>query len=80
MSIIEIKSLSKYYGNVRGIHDINLCVEQGEFFWFIGPNGSGKSTAIRTILGLIKPTNFARAKAWSHISARLVNSNWRYDC
>lgn len=57
MPIIETKSLSKYYGDVRGIHDINLSVEEGEFFGFIGPNGSGKSTAIRTLLGLIKPTN-----------------------
>lgn len=56
MPIIETKELSKYYGDVRGIHEINVCVEQGEFFGFIGPNGSGKSTAIRTLLGLIKPT------------------------
>lgn len=41
---------------VRGIEQVSLTVEQGEFFGFIGPNGAGKSTTIRTLLGLIRPT------------------------
>ncbi|MCI7813181.1 MAG: ABC transporter ATP-binding protein, partial [Robinsoniella sp.] len=41
----------------RGIIDLDLSVEQGEFFGFIGPNGAGKSTTIRTLLGLISPTS-----------------------
>ncbi|MEN6460517.1 MAG: ABC transporter ATP-binding protein [Syntrophomonas sp.] len=57
MSIIEMKDLTKYYGKARGIIDVNLNVEQGEIFGFIGPNGAGKSTAIRTLLGLIYPSN-----------------------
>lgn len=65
MSVIEIQSLSKYYGKVRGIHEINLQVEEGEFFGFIGPNGSGKSTAIRTLLGLIKATS-GKAKVFGN--------------
>lgn len=56
MNVIEIKSLTKYYGKSRGIIDINLEVEQGDCFGFIGPNGAGKSTTIRTLLGLIAPT------------------------
>ncbi len=54
MNAIETKGLTKYYGKSRGIIDLNLSVEQGEFFGFIGPNGAGKSTTIRTLLGLIK--------------------------
>ena len=56
MNIIEAKKLTKYYGKIRGIEDLDLTVEKGDFFGFIGPNGAGKSTCIRTLLGLIKPT------------------------
>lgn len=54
MNAIEIRHLTKRYGRHRGIDDISLCVEEGDFFGFIGPNGAGKSTTIRTLLGLIK--------------------------
>ena len=57
MNVIETVNLTKYYGKSRGIINLNLCVEQGEFFGFIGPNGAGKSTAIRTLLGLTLPTS-----------------------
>lgn len=56
MNAICTKHLTKYYGRVLGIADLNLSVEAGDFFGFIGPNGAGKSTTIRTILGLISPT------------------------
>ena len=57
MEIIQTTKLTKYYGKARGIIDLDLTVEQGEFFGFIGPNGAGKSTTIRTLLGLIAPTS-----------------------
>ena len=44
-------------GKSRGITDVNLSVEEGDFFGFIGPNGAGKSTTIRTLIGLISPTS-----------------------
>ena len=56
MDVIKTAKLTKYYGKSRGIIDLDLNVEQGEFFGFIGPNGAGKSTTIRTLLGLIAPT------------------------
>lgn len=56
MSVIEIKNLTKSYGKARGINNISLSVEEGEIFGFIGPNGAGKSTTIRTLLGLIYPS------------------------
>jgi ABC-2 type transport system ATP-binding protein len=55
-NVIEIKNLTKSYQKSRGIIDVNLNVEQGEIFGFIGPNGAGKSTTIRTLLGLLHPT------------------------
>ena len=57
MNAIETNHLTKFYGSVRGIEDLELTVEQGDFFGFIGPNGAGKSTTIRTLLGLISPTS-----------------------
>ena len=57
MEAIKTVDLTKYYGKVRGITNLNLSVREGDFFGFIGPNGAGKSTTIRTLLGLIRPTS-----------------------
>ena len=57
MSVIETKKLTKFYGKSRGVTELDLTVDEGEFFGFIGPNGAGKSTTIRTLLGLIFPTS-----------------------
>lgn len=57
MNVIETNKLTKTYGNNRGINELELKVLEGDFFGFIGPNGAGKSTTIRTLLGLIKPTD-----------------------
>lgn len=65
MYAIQTSDLTKYYTakgfpgrrkKSRGILNLNLAVEEGDFFGFIGPNGAGKSTTIRTLLGLISPT------------------------
>ena len=57
MDAIKTDHLTKYYGKTRGIENINLTVRQGDFFGFIGPNGAGKSTTIRTLLGLVRPSD-----------------------
>ena len=57
MKAIQTEKLTKYYGKARGVVELDLSVEQGDFFGFIGPNGAGKSTTIRTLLGLLKPTS-----------------------
>lgn len=59
MEAIRTDKLTKSYGKARGIIDLELTVEEGEFFGFIGPNGAGKSTTIRTLLGLLSPTSGA---------------------
>lgn len=56
MDAVKTLNLTKKYGKMPGIEQINLTVTEGEFFGFIGPNGAGKSTTIRILLGLIKPT------------------------
>lgn len=54
--IIETEGLTKYYGKVRGVEDLNLSVRQGEVFGYLGPNGAGKTTTVRLLLDLIRPT------------------------
>ncbi len=54
---IETSGLTKYYGTVPGIVDLDLTVVEGEVFGFIGPNGAGKSTTIRTLLNFLFPTS-----------------------
>lgn len=55
-NILEIKNLTKYYGQILGVKDLSLELKEGEIFGFIGPNGAGKSTTIRSILNLINKT------------------------
>lgn len=54
---ILTESLTKHYGDVKALVDLDLQVERGEVFGFLGPNGAGKTTMIRTILDLIHPTS-----------------------
>jgi len=53
--VIEIKNLTKVYGNGRGIKDISLDIFQGDIFGFLGPNGAGKTTAMKIMTGLVRP-------------------------
>ncbi len=54
---ILTEGLTKHYGDVEALIDLNLSVAPGEVFGFLGPNGAGKTTMIRTVLDLIRPTN-----------------------
>ena len=53
---IETNNLSKFYGDVRALHQVNLRVKRGEIYGFLGLNGAGKTTAIRALLGMIRPS------------------------
>ena len=53
---IVTRGLTKHYGSVEAINDLDLEVKEGEIFGFLGPNGAGKTTTIRLLLGLLRPT------------------------
>ncbi|MFP3882834.1 MAG: ATP-binding cassette domain-containing protein [Actinomycetota bacterium] len=54
---ILTEGLTKHYGDVRALVDLDLEVTMGEVFGFLGPNGAGKTTMIRSVLDLIHPTS-----------------------
>jgi ABC-2 type transport system ATP-binding protein len=53
---LEIKHLTKKYGNKVAVDDISLTIKKGAFFGLLGPNGAGKSTTIHCITGIAQPT------------------------
>lgn len=55
--VIEVRGLTKKFGNLTAVDNLDLNVYRGDVFGFLGPNGAGKSTTIRMLLSLIKPTN-----------------------
>ena len=57
MTAIETTALTKRFGDVTGVEDLDLVVEQGEAFGFLGPNGAGKSTTINVLLGFLTPSS-----------------------
>ncbi len=56
-TLIETHGLSKQFGSVKALVDLNLSIMPGEIYGLLGPNGAGKTTAIKTILGLLEPTS-----------------------
>ena len=57
MNSIIIKELTKKYGSVVAVNNLNLTIEQGELFALLGVNGAGKTTTIKMLSCLIKPTS-----------------------
>ena len=60
---LETTNLTKKFGKVTALNNVNLTVKEGEVFGYIGPNGAGKSTTIRVLLGILK-ANGGNAKVF----------------
>ena len=54
--MIEMRGLSRSFGNNRVVSNLNLKINEGEVFGFLGPNGAGKTTTVRMLACLIRPT------------------------
>jgi branched-chain amino acid transport system ATP-binding protein len=55
MSMLEVKEIHTYYGNIHALKGISLTVDKGEIVTLIGANGAGKTTTLKAISGLLKP-------------------------
>ena len=55
--MIRIESVSKSYGPIVAVRELDLHVRAGEVFGFVGPNGAGKTTTLRMLAGLLRPTS-----------------------
>ncbi|MFZ0158622.1 MAG: ATP-binding cassette domain-containing protein, partial [Kineosporiaceae bacterium] len=67
---IEIRSLTKHFGDVVAVDNLSFDVEPGRITGFLGPNGAGKTTTLRMALGLVRPTSGSATiggKAYAHI-------------
>jgi ABC-2 type transport system ATP-binding protein len=52
---IEIRGLTRRFGDVIAVNDVSLTIPRGSFYGFLGPNGAGKSTTVRILTGLLPP-------------------------
>ena len=57
MAVLELKGVSKYYGDYAAVQDLSFAVPGGCIFGFLGPNGAGKTTTLRMILDILRPTS-----------------------
>src|SRR5450830_790524 len=54
--VLEVRGLTKRFGGLTAVKNLNFDLHGGEIFGLIGPNGSGKSTAMKSIMGIERPT------------------------
>jgi ABC-2 type transport system ATP-binding protein len=54
--VIQLKGLTKYYGDFAALKDLDLSVPRGMLYGLLGPNGAGKTTALRLIAGILQPS------------------------
>ncbi|MGD1997253.1 MAG: ABC transporter ATP-binding protein [Anaerolineae bacterium] len=60
-AVIETRGLTKRYGELTAVEELNLVVEEGAVYGFVGPNGAGKTTTMRILATLLRPT---AGRAW----------------
>jgi len=57
MPLLELQKLTKYFGGLRAVNELDLSIEKGQIVGLIGPNGAGKTTAFNIITGKFRPTS-----------------------
>ncbi len=71
-AVISTQGLTKHYGAVEALTDLDLEVRRGEIYGFLGPNGAGKSTTIRTLLGFLHATRGSASVLGMDVAANSV--------
>jgi gliding motility-associated transport system ATP-binding protein len=72
--MIEVKHLTKFYGETLAVDDISFSVDRGEVLGFLGPNAAGKSTTMRMITGFLPPTSGTATIGGSDIIKNSLNA------
>src|SRR6202051_5413708 len=75
--LVEILGLTKRFGEIEVLKDVDLSVHVGEEVAIIGPSGSGKTTLLRCVAHLERPTSGYVAIGGERIGDKLVNGRWR---
>lgn len=70
MPVLEARSLSKWFGGLGALSDLDLAVEPGEILGLIGPNGAGKSTTLAVISGFLAPSRGQVLLAGTEVTGR----------
>ncbi len=70
MQILKVTDMSKDFGGLRAVDNLNLAIEKGQILGLIGPNGAGKSTAFNCIAGVFPPTSGTIAFAGEKINGK----------
>lgn len=73
-NILEVNNLTKKYGRTVAVGNVSLTVAAGEIFALIGPNGSGKTTLVKTIAGLLQPTQGKISVAGYEVGSKAVQA------
>lgn len=71
--MIKIDNLSKKFGSLDALKNVSVEISEGSITYLVGPNASGKTTLIKSILGLVKPTN-----GEIHLDGEKLNGNYSY--
>lgn len=71
MDAIQTRGLTRYYGKIAAVNDLNLTVPKGSLFGLIGPNGAGKTTTLRMLAGLLEPSGGEIV-----INGRAIDHDW----
>jgi multiple sugar transport system ATP-binding protein len=80
--MLELKNISKSFGDIVAVDDLSLRVEDGEFFVILGPTGAGKTTTLRIVMGLEKPDSGAvyyDGQEITHLSPPLRNFAFMFE-
>ena len=76
MNAIECENLSRSFGRVPAVQELNLAVPEGSFFALLGPNGAGKSTLLKLLLNLLRP-NSGGSRVLGRPSSKLNEDDFR---
>jgi ABC-type multidrug transport system ATPase subunit len=56
-TVLSISNLTKHFGKIKAVNNLNLEIKQGQVFGMLGPNGSGKTTTLGMLMGVVNPTS-----------------------